>query len=128
MAGSGTRDLPRWEQWKTTQEIDKEIVALLDGSPHPLVHLIINVSEVTVSVSLAETMSLQYPRHRKIGWNILVRVQSNAALRLFSSMAASIAKVRYRETNTLDSAFAILQERVPDLPDLKQAFQEMDLN
>ncbi len=82
----------------------------IESSPHPLVHVINDVGDVTESLPLKE--SIQVVREvgvpKQAGWNLTVREKS-AFIKMGAAMGASIFKMRYRSFGTIEEALAHLK-------------------
>lgn len=94
-----------------------EMRTLMDLSPKALIHVIIDVGDVTKPLSLKE--SLQVARdggtHPKQGWTIFIGVKSGL-MRLVTNASASIFKWRVRTFDDLDQAIAFLLDMDLTIP------------
>ena len=101
------------------QAFDSEINQLLDQGSAPLVHSIGDMRMVS-SMPDFRVMSrvFTFPKNPHMGWQLMVGMEMNPAVRVISHITSQIFRVRNRQMNTVDEAVAFLQKVDSTLPDL----------
>lgn len=104
----------RYSSVTTTEELRESLVkskALMDSSPRPLVHSIIDVGDVVEAVALKDSLSVvrEVGTHPRAGWSITIREES-MLVKMAAAMGSSLFRLRYRSFSTLDEAIALLKE------------------
>ncbi len=87
-----------------------ELKDLIESSPRPLVHVINDSADVTVPVSIKDSVQLvrEVGSHERIGWTLTVREKS-LVLKMGTAFGTSIFKMRFRAFDTLEQALAHLR-------------------
>lgn len=101
------------------QQLDQDFTAVLDASPHAMVHLIHDARSIVSLPPLNEVRKLSYPFHPKMGYSLTVGAISNGLMRFIVSMGAAIMKARTKDVATLSEAYAYLIAKDPTLPALQ---------
>lgn len=97
---------------------DPVILAMLDQGASPLVHMIIDDSQLDNLPNFATFSQLQWGKHERLGWIIVVGVQ-NKVLIFINLLAANLFRTRQRFLPTLDEALGFLNEVDSTLPPLR---------
>lgn len=99
----------------------QEITGLLDASDKPLVHLLIDESELDgMPVSLsALSDAFTFMRHERLGWMIIYGTDDRLK-KFISSMMTNIARVRHRRFTTRLEAFEFLALMDSSLPTIEE--------
>ncbi len=89
-----------------------EVVDMCKKSPHPLVHILTDVSNLSEPVSLKESLEVirEVGTDQKMGWNVVLGEKSTL-MKLGIAFGASIFKTRNRAVDTLEEAEAFLAEK-----------------
>jgi hypothetical protein len=106
--------------------MDAWLLACMENPQVPLVHHIIDCSDITKPTSVRHAMQLRAPRHARIGWALTINSTRNPMVRFLTGLVVSAARIRYRDVNSFDHALETLNALDPSLPDLqvhRQAFE-----
>jgi hypothetical protein len=89
---------------------------MVETSPRHLVHLISDVGDVTDSLPIGESLKVvrQLGPHPRTGWTLTLR-ETSTIIKLSSSLARSLLKVRTRTFDTLDEAIDHLTKFDPQI-------------
>jgi hypothetical protein len=84
---------------------------MANGSKFPLVHVIMDVGEVTHPVAPKDSLAIvrQIGPQPKVGWNIVLREKS-LLMRLGTALGTSIFKARTRNFDSLEEAKNFLRQ------------------
>lgn len=96
--------------------IDAVMMDLINQSSAPLVHTI-SVASSNIPVSFKTVKDLQWPKHPRCGWTVVVGL-TNPLFRMIAAAGASLFKTRLRNVDTLEKALAFLHEVDSSLPSL----------
>lgn len=98
-------------------QMDVEYLALLEQADVPLVHFIFDMSQQDSVPDLKTMANMQFTKHPRMGWSIVVGTL-NPITRFLVSTVAQINKARFRSFTTLEEALRFLQDIDASLPDL----------
>lgn len=101
-------------------DLDPEIIAYLNDCTAPLVHTIIDHRKGINSPSAKGLTHLQWPKHPKVGWMIMVGMK-NPFQRFIVAVATSFFKTRMRMFSTMEEGLVFLNHVDSTLPPLKDA-------
>jgi hypothetical protein len=102
---------------------DRELVAYLDSSTAPLVHVIADATDLHHVPLMAAFKDLQFLKHPRLGWYIGIGV-ANKFVKVITSLVGQVFKIRYRFVDTPAEALAFLQKVDSTLPDLPTAWTD----
>ncbi len=90
--------------------------SILDSSTRPLIHVIIDTSQVTQAVAPAESMKITRTigNHPRSGWNLVIK-ESSPLIKLGVMLGTLLLKLRYRSFDTFDEAVEFLKDMYPTL-------------
>ncbi len=96
------------EDFRAELEVSRK---MMDTSDRPLVHVIIDVNDVTKSIGLKEMAMVMAGRepHPRGGWTILVG-QKDAMMKFASSVGRQLLKLRQRNFDTVQEALDFLRD------------------
>jgi hypothetical protein len=97
--------------------IDQPMINYLNQSNAPLVHVIMDNIGSTYTPSIKVLKTLQYPKHPRLGWLILIGL-INPFQRFIAAVVTTFFKTRLRMVNTMDEALDFLNEVDSTLPEL----------
>jgi len=97
------------------QGVDPELVALFDQSSAEQVHVIVDNSEAERMPAPTAFMSLQWPKHPKLGWSV-VYGEKRKMIKFITATVAQLFKAHTRIVETFDEAVDALQLLDPTLP------------
>jgi len=82
----------------------------VESSPRELVHIINDIGDVIVTVSMKDSMNVmrEVGIHPRTGWSFTIGEKSNI-IKMVSGLGASVFKVRYRAFDVLDEALEHLK-------------------
>ncbi len=100
--------------------MDAEYLVLLEQSDAPLVHFIFDMSQQDSVPDLKTMSSMQFTKHPRFGWSLVVG-HLNPITRFLVSTVAQINKARFRSFTHREDALRFLQEMDSSLPDLTRA-------
>ncbi|MDX2162702.1 MAG: hypothetical protein SF162_15385 [bacterium] len=82
-----------------------DLNAMVESSPLPFVHIILDYQYLTKSLTLAQIakVSSQFKPHERAGWAILIN-EPTSLLRMFTGVALQWMRVRQRSLPTLEAA------------------------
>ncbi len=106
------------------EQMVAQIADLSRSSSAPLVHVVIEASDLDFLPSVREISALRGTTPAGGGWTLLVGVD-NHLLRFLASMIVQMFAARFRFVNTLDAALQFLQEMDSTLPDLQAALRAL---
>lgn len=91
-------------------EFDQLIVQHIEESQRPLVHIWVDLKEVTqFPASVREVhKALTHLSHERVGWSVVIT--HNRIIRFVGYMITQIAKARFRAFSTDEEAMAFLQQ------------------
>ncbi len=101
------------------RQLDREAVEMINASPAPLVHAIIDLRHLEKTPSLIEQRDVwHYPKHQRAGWQVYIG-SNDPVQRVMMYLISQITKARYRQFATIEGGLAFLQDIDATLPDLK---------
>ena len=101
-------------------EADDQILAALDRTPSPKLHILLDDVEQTAQPGLLEYNKLKSIRHPKIGW--VFEFGTNNKMILFVSAAiVQMFRIPYRVVQTREEAIGMLYKADPTLPAIHEA-------
>ena len=106
-------------------KIDAGVLPWHDAATVPLIHHLIDATELVAMPNVTQLSRTQYVRHPKMGWYVAGGVDSPLFTMLGTVMGHAV-KLRVKLTEDMPSAITFLQSRVPDLPDLHAAYAQLE--
>jgi hypothetical protein len=101
-------------------QVDQPLVDLIEAGEAPLVHVIVDCSEMGQAPRRVKTFTeTQWPKHDGLGWTIVVAL-NNRLLEFVAGTAARVLRMRVRFVRTLAEARAFLNDVDSTLPDLEK--------
>jgi hypothetical protein len=97
---------------------DADLVACLDQSTAPLVHMLVDLSGLSSVPLVGAFKDIPSLKHPRMGWYICFGI-SNKMLQSILYLVGQVFKVRYRFFNTPEEALDFLQKVDSTLPDLQ---------
>lgn len=96
-------------------KFDRLILKHLDESQRPLVHLWVDLKDVTQFPAnvLQVNKALTHKTHKRLGWTLLIT--DNRVIRFVGYMITQIAKARFRAFTTEEEARSFLYQVDPEL-------------
>lgn len=106
-------------------QASQEIVALLNASDKPLVHLLIDESQLDgMPISLsALTEAFTFLSHDRLGWMIIYGTDERLK-KFISSMVTNITRVRHRRFDTREEALEFLVSMDTTLPTVEVILEQ----
>jgi hypothetical protein len=99
--------------------MDTFVVRCYESSPQVMVHMIVDVRDVTEHTPLRQTLRLRSLRHARRGWMMTVGALQHPVSRFVVGAITSMFKIRHRDADGVDEALDFLQGLNPGLPDLQ---------
>ena len=84
----------------------------IDTSSRPLVHIITDVSKVTIPIAPKNSLPVvrDVGSHDRLGWNVILG-ETSVMLKIGIALGTSIFKMRTRTLDTIEEAEAFLAEK-----------------
>ena len=101
------------------KQADRDIIRLINMSSAPLVHIILNLENITEMPRLSDSIRARYefPKHPQCGWSVFVGVK-DPIQRMIVAILSNIFKARTRLIDNNVAAIDFLQSIDMTLPDL----------
>jgi hypothetical protein len=95
---------------------DNRVLSALEASDHKI-HLVLDVRHLQSSPSLNDCLRMRHIFHTNVGWYLTIGATKNAVARMFVSMLMALARVKYKDTRSLEEAYLFLRTVDPTLPE-----------
>ncbi len=107
------------------EAIANDMVELVEASDAPLVHILVDVQDMTgfpKSLSAVSKASSAIAGNKRVGWAVHYGTD-NQLLKFLSYMVTQMFKVRFRLEKTKEEAVAWLQSKDASLPPLDASYE-----
>jgi hypothetical protein len=98
------------------KQSDGEMIAMIESSTSEHVHVIVDIEQLEHLPSMPTILNLQWPKHPKLGWIVLVGIK-RASMRTITMIAATLFRQKYHVADSLHDAMAFLRSLDSTLSD-----------
>lgn len=111
-------DMTREQVSADMRQFGLDFLSVIEESPAPQVHLIIDARASRGAPPMREAMSAPFLRHPRLGYTITIGGVNNPVLRVMLSLLRAMVRGRYQDVGSLDDACNLLIAKDAALPPL----------